>query len=599
IRCICNEEKAREWFMEFQSWSKTTMPETKGFEIKGKRVLFRELRHCIHSDHVRKKQGHREIKYPHSSRVRNTSCTATIHLRLERQRLSLSHPLEVNLVFTHNHVINSAASLSFRRVKKEVSEKFINLFRDGHSPASALHVNEDDLHLNATSEQELLETLADRACNPGYDYVAKLFQQYRHNALGSRNGNLMFERLAAVVSQYNESGLGKAILQMYNANSGDAFILCIVTNLMARVHERILQAREICYMDASASFDPLNTSITLLYTSCAAGALPLGLFLTSDEMEITIEKVLNLLKTILPPNAFYGLGPQAGPTVFLTDNSSSERNTLKCCWPKAHMHPGALRIAKRFLCPGWESVNMHAIQKTNAENEYLVPSTKENSDVIYTVNSEIGVCSCSVGMTGAPCKHQGAVSVKYHISTFNFIPSLKPVDRAIFAYIALGYISRDESFYASLHARPTLQSQEVSFDNAKAGKLLPDYIFRDESFYSSLKPEEPTNEDKEIKMTSDSNFIAFLDEVKSDYQSAGQPLQIALDKFKDYNAAKSKSISQLSSYLYDLNSNLDPMARLKSENAMLDPQAIPARKKRKTGKKEHNLGKNISENQPN
>ncbi|CAG8829700.1 6023_t:CDS:1, partial [Gigaspora rosea] len=30
------------------------------------------------------------------------------------------------------------------------------------------------------------------------------------------------------------------------------------------------------------------------------------------------------------------------------------------------------------------------------------------------------------------------------------------------------YISKDEFFYVSLHARPTLQSQEVSFDNTKA-----------------------------------------------------------------------------------------------------------------------------------
>jgi hypothetical protein len=31
----------------------------------------------------------------------------------------------------------------------------------------------------------------------------------------------------------------------------------------------------------------------------------------------------------------------------------------------------------------------------------------------------------------------------------------------------------------------------------------------------------------------------------------------------------------------------------------LDPQVIPARKKRKTGKKDHNLSKNVLKNQPN
>ncbi|CAG8666531.1 28718_t:CDS:2, partial [Dentiscutata erythropus] len=80
-----------------------------------------------------------------------------------------------------------------------------------------------------------------------------------------------------------------------------------VTNLMARVHKKVIQAGEICYMDASALFNSLNTSITIFYTSCAVGALPLGLFITSDESE------------------------KVGPIVFLTDDSSVECNALELC----------------------------------------------------------------------------------------------------------------------------------------------------------------------------------------------------------------------------------------------------------------------------
>ncbi|CAG8546273.1 3688_t:CDS:10, partial [Paraglomus occultum] len=120
--------------------------------------------------------------------------------------------------------------------------------------------------------------LSDRAFNPDYDTVLRLFRKYRETALGSRNGKSMFERLRSM-----------------------------------RVHEKVPQARELCYMDASASFEHLNMSITLLYTSCAVGALPLGLFITSDELGITLEKAINLLKTILPGYAFFGHGPQNAP----------------------------------------------------------------------------------------------------------------------------------------------------------------------------------------------------------------------------------------------------------------------------------------------
>jgi hypothetical protein len=116
------------------------------------------------------------------------------------------------------------------------------LFKDGHTPASALHTHEDELYLQAANKHELLELLADRAENPDYEYVFNLFRQFRETELGARNGKSMFDRLATVVEEYNNSGLGKAALQEYDAHIGNSFILCIVTNLMSRVHEKVVQA---------------------------------------------------------------------------------------------------------------------------------------------------------------------------------------------------------------------------------------------------------------------------------------------------------------------------------------------------------------------
>ncbi|CAG8850050.1 34977_t:CDS:2, partial [Gigaspora margarita] len=112
---VSTVEDIKTWFSTFERHSKTTMPQTKGYGVKGKHVIFRESRHCVHSQIVRKKQGDVRRKYPESARNRNTGCLATMCLRLERQRLTNSHPLEVNISFKHNHVINSAESLSFRR----------------------------------------------------------------------------------------------------------------------------------------------------------------------------------------------------------------------------------------------------------------------------------------------------------------------------------------------------------------------------------------------------------------------------------------------------------------------------------------------------
>ncbi|CAG8803904.1 37834_t:CDS:2 [Gigaspora margarita] len=162
---VNNVENAKKWFADFEEVSKTTMPQTKGYQLKGQK--------------------------------------ATIHLRIEQKNLQTDYPLEVNIKYTHNHVVHSAKALSFRHVKDEVWE--------------------------------------------------------------------------------------------------------------------------ICYVDASASFEPLNTSITLFYTSCIAGALPFGLIIISDELEITLEKEMTMLKSFLPQCAFFGWGPNLGPITFLTDDSNSER----------------------------------------------------------------------------------------------------------------------------------------------------------------------------------------------------------------------------------------------------------------------------------
>ncbi|CAG8853876.1 1259_t:CDS:2, partial [Gigaspora margarita] len=137
---VSNIEDSQKWFNEYEEASKTTMPETKGFQIQGKKVIFRELHH------------------------------STIHLRIERWRLQTTHPLEVNINFVHNHIIHCAKSLSFRRIKEEVRNKYLELFTNGHSPATALHIYEDNLYLSASDDQELIELLADRAQNPDYAY---------------------------------------------------------------------------------------------------------------------------------------------------------------------------------------------------------------------------------------------------------------------------------------------------------------------------------------------------------------------------------------------------------------------------------------------
>ncbi|RIB21214.1 hypothetical protein C2G38_2177236 [Gigaspora rosea] len=655
--------------------SKSTMPQSKGYEIK----------------------GDSELKHPESARNRNTGCLATLHLRLERWRLSTSHPLEVNVCFKHNHIVNSAELLSFRCVNEKIRDKFIQMFCNGHSSASALYNHEDELHVSASSNENLIETLADRAVNPDYTYVLHLYEQYRNSQLGGPNGVSMFQRLSEEVLNYNLS-----------------------------VHKEVRESSEICYMDASASFEPLNTSVTLLYTSCVAGALPLGVFITSDELAITIEKAINLLKLILPEYAFFGQGRDLGLQNFLTDDSAAKRKALNVCWPQsnrllctfhilqafwrwlynlkhgidkedrinimnqmkkiilwnrhqywarcfcvdllirgnhtnnyvecgfgllkdiifartkaynsvqvfyfiiknmerfyqcrlyefAHRHPGHMEVAKRFLCLGWDTIDKNSIQRLSNANEFLIPS--------------------------APCKHQSAIAMKYHIKIINFLPSLTPEDRMIFGFVASGVSAKNCLFYAFLHTTSILidqtdkQKTSQTEKNSQMNELKNNQT--DEQKNNQTNNQKNNQKDNinrninknnkfrefekneiEIDNINNSSFDEFLEEIRNDYKNCGPQLRKAFETFTErYRAEKSLSIAQAISFLYNPNSS----TQIKSGAAIcVQPESVKRRKTRvgnskrryktnkvnifqeipkckawQTNKKGHNLSNNILSN---
>ena len=64
--------------------------------------------------------------------------------------------------------------------------------------------------------------------------------------------------------------------------------------------------------------------VFLLMTHCSIGALPLGILITSDEKQETIERALSMLKDSLGDTAFYSRG-LLGPLFLMTDNCDALR----------------------------------------------------------------------------------------------------------------------------------------------------------------------------------------------------------------------------------------------------------------------------------
>ena len=87
-------------------------------------------------------------------------------------------------------------------------------------------------------------------------------------------------------------------------------------------------------MDATSNVVRSDTKIFHLMCPSPAGGLPLATLVTTREDANTVEFGLELLKTVLPPDAFYGRGPQLGPVLCMTNDGEAERLALASAWPE-------------------------------------------------------------------------------------------------------------------------------------------------------------------------------------------------------------------------------------------------------------------------
>ena len=423
-------EAAKNWLESMMKQSMCTYRHSKGRSPGLKRVLYKVEMHCQHQKkdltvqqkevaaNARAKNGKKILM--HDVRKKKTGCPSTLKLTVmvptkkdQLKSLSspyfVSHPTVLKIVFNHNHPITSAHSLSFRPIAPETKEAFFDLFRKGHSASSAYHWHETKLFLDSGEDQLLI---ADRSTNPTKADISRLYSEWQKKELGADNGKPLFDRISIEISSYNDSHSnsgGQAKFQCYKGpeasyedsttedeiedielkkkkkkpkrERSQPMIIAVCTPIMTRVHQTIQQAGEMVFCDATSSLDRFNSSLFILSTSNAAGALPLGVIITSDEQEDTIQQGLQLLNKVVPEGAFYGRGSRQGPAIVMTDDSFAERNALHSVWPQTKL----LLCVFHFLQRNWTWLHDGTNQITNEDRKTLIRRVKS---LVYADNEE-------------------------------------------------------------------------------------------------------------------------------------------------------------------------------------------------------------------
>ena len=111
-------------------------------------------------------------------------------------------------------------------------------------------------------------------------------------------------------------------------------IMHILIFLKSFLFKQIPHSSELVFVDSSSNMEELNLRVFLVCTHSVVGALPLGVVITSDESEETLDDAFNHLKFCMGVDAFYSNGY---PTVIMTDNCDELRDSLHTVWPNAKL----------------------------------------------------------------------------------------------------------------------------------------------------------------------------------------------------------------------------------------------------------------------
>ncbi|KAJ1526610.1 hypothetical protein ONE63_008196 [Megalurothrips usitatus] len=234
------------------------------------------------------------------------------------------YPCEISIHHNHNHPVHAADALRRRRPCAATQEKNIELLKKGHSPLSALECHKFDLRKE--HGENYFKAVADGSICPSNFWIYKLFKKLSLKQYGPQCGVEMIQAVKKFCDEYNNEK-GFVCCKMEEVQ-GTHITVAICTPLMRRVHKLLKSSAEIMFMDSSGNMDFMNCRVFLLLTPSVAGGMPLGILITSESEEV-VHSALELWKTLLPQDAFYGRGPSVGPKLIMTDDSTPERNALK------------------------------------------------------------------------------------------------------------------------------------------------------------------------------------------------------------------------------------------------------------------------------
>ncbi|GBN53916.1 hypothetical protein AVEN_22352-1 [Araneus ventricosus] len=282
---------------------------------------------------------------------KNAECLASIKVKIKldttRTRMTdkfIGRGLVGVITITpiHKHSLMTAETLRFLPAE-ECREQFENYFNDGMGPAESAKYHKGVLEMNADLQPS---DLANNRINPTQRTIEYWHEKWRLLNLGPRNGHGMIEKLKEKITTYRNRNVQVEFEE-------NPFAVAIVTPIMKRSH-CLPTSKEIIFVDSTSSCDAESHSVTFMLTPCAAGAVPVGIFITKGQTEGSYKQDFRLILNILKESAFCNEG---GPATFITDDSDAEISALKKTWPQSQHFLCIFHVGQAVWRWLWDSKN--------------------------------------------------------------------------------------------------------------------------------------------------------------------------------------------------------------------------------------------------
>lgn len=202
-------ESVKSWIEKYQEQTLCTYYIRDTPFCKGRYLLFKQRLNCHHNtktwnivDPLNLKRKRRNTNCPSYIKVSLYSPVKVNKKRVRKHVPDQEMPCEIVLVPSHNHEINNAEALSWRRVSGEVKQKLIDLYDRGHDAATAREIIKLDIYMN----ENCRDILADRKFCPDYNYCYNLYRKHMRCKFKDEVGgeSEMLNRLIRYLEKYNE-----------------------------------------------------------------------------------------------------------------------------------------------------------------------------------------------------------------------------------------------------------------------------------------------------------------------------------------------------------------------------------------------------------